>query len=83
MAVGYSPFNVIAVLLNVVLSMAVKWQLRSELALRSSKLDYTVFRPGGLTDHGARPQEVVRAQFGGGGGLGGEQGEEESWGGFW
>jgi len=49
LSVGMSPFSVIATLLNLVISMAVKWQLYGEMGIRASGLDYTVIRPGGLS----------------------------------
>jgi uncharacterized protein YbjT (DUF2867 family) len=67
----YSAFHPIAVLLNLVLSMAVKWQLRSELALRESGLDYTILRPGGLNNLSPNPGQLVSGRGAGAGGGGG------------
>ena len=60
MSVGYSAFDFIAVLLNNVLSMTIKFQLLGELAIReacvandetkSKRMSYTIVRPGNLTD---------------------------------
>jgi len=55
MSVGYPAFDWIAVLLNVVLSMTIQWQLAGEMAIRkicssSSRMKYTVVRPGSLSD---------------------------------
>lgn len=51
--------HVIAVLLNAVLSMTIAWQLRGEMAVRSSGLEYTVIRPGSLSDDPRHPGAVV------------------------
>ena len=50
MSVGYHPADPIAVLLNAVLSMTIKWQLRGERAVRACGVPYTVVRPGNLLD---------------------------------
>ena len=61
MSVGYSAFDFIAVLLNNVLSMTIKFQLLGELAIREAcvandetkskrRMSYTIVRPGNLTD---------------------------------
>ena len=54
MSVGYSAFDFIAVLLNNVLSMTIKFQLLGELAIREACTDegmsYTIVRPGNLRD---------------------------------
>jgi nucleoside-diphosphate-sugar epimerase len=54
MSVGYSAFDFIAVLLNNVLSMTIKFQLLGELAIREACADegmsYTIVRPGNLRD---------------------------------
>ena len=50
MSVGYHPADPIAVLLNAVLSMTIKWQLRGERAVRECGVPYTVVRPGNLLD---------------------------------
>ncbi|CAM9403512.1 unnamed protein product [Pylaiella littoralis] len=54
LSVGLSAFNPLAYLLNLILSMSIKWQYFSEKAIREaaekSGLDYTVVRPGALTD---------------------------------
>ena len=59
MSVGYSAFDFIAVLLNNVLSMTIKFQLLGELAIRDAcvandetqkRMSYTIVRPGNLTD---------------------------------
>ncbi|CAM9718402.1 unnamed protein product, partial [Hapterophycus canaliculatus] len=61
MSVGLSAFNPFTYLLNLVLSMTIKWQYMSEKAIREaaekSGLDYTVVRPGGLTDE-KRPKDA-------------------------
>ncbi|CAM9522961.1 unnamed protein product [Chrysoparadoxa australica] len=49
-AVGLPASSPVAILLNLFASMTVKWQLKGEQVLRASGLDYTVVRPGGLTD---------------------------------
>ena len=53
-SVGYPAFDVVAVLLNVVLSMTIRWQLRGEMAIRevckNSSMKYVVVRPGNLRD---------------------------------
>ena len=36
MSVGYPAMNIVAVLLNTVLSMTIRWQLRGEMAVRAS-----------------------------------------------
>ena len=46
LSVGYSAFNPIALLLNMVLSMTIKWQTKGEQAIRESGLDYAIIRPG-------------------------------------
>lgn len=46
-----SAFHPLAVALNFVLSRTIRWQRAGERALQqSASLDYTVLRPGGLTD---------------------------------
>ena len=55
MSVGYPAFDWIAVLLNVVLSMTIKWQAAGERAIRdacagSKTMTYCVVRPGSLSD---------------------------------
>ena len=50
MSVGYHPGNFVAVALNAVLSMTIKWQLLGEKAVRDSGLEYTVVRPGNLLE---------------------------------
>ena len=59
MSVGYSAFDFIAVLLNNVLSMTIKFQLLGELAIETrasqndetkNRMSYTIVRPGNLTD---------------------------------
>ena len=55
MSVGYPAFDWIAVLLNVVLSMTIKWQAAGERAIRdacaaSRTMTYCVVRPGSLSD---------------------------------
>ena len=54
MSVGYSAFDFIAVLLNNVLSMTIKFQLLGELAIREAcadeEMSYTIVRPGNLRD---------------------------------
>ncbi|OUS43951.1 hypothetical protein BE221DRAFT_194072 [Ostreococcus tauri] len=53
-SVGYPAFDFIAVLLNVVLSMTIRWQLAGEMAVRAacekSSMKYVVVRPGNLAD---------------------------------
>ena len=56
MSVGYPAFDWIAVLLNVVLSMTIQWQLAGEIAIRKiceeakNGMKYVIVRPGNLTD---------------------------------
>lgn len=61
LSVGLSAFNPFAYLLNLVLSMTIKWHYMSENAIREaaekSGLDYTVVRPGALTDT-KRPKDA-------------------------
>ena len=59
MSVGYHPSDPIAVLLNAVLSMTIKWQLRGERAVRACGVPYTVVRPGNLLDTPRPPGSVV------------------------
>jgi len=61
LSVGYSAFNPITCLLNLVISFAVRWQLAGERAIRASGIDYTVIRPGALTNEEAAPEELVVA----------------------
>ena len=56
---GYHPADPIAVLLNAVLSMTIKWQLRGERAVRACGVPYTVVRPGNLLDTPRPPGSVV------------------------
>eukprot|EP00982_Pelagococcus_subviridis_P009022 30895-Pelagococcus_subviridis.AAC.10 len=62
MSVGYAPMHPIAVLLNVVLSMSIQWQLAGEVATRSivaaAGKEYAVVRPGNLSD-APRPENSV------------------------
>ena len=58
MSVGYPPMQIIAVLLNTVLSMTITWQLRGEMAVRDCGVAYTVIRPGSLSD-APRPEGSV------------------------
>ncbi|CAM9368093.1 unnamed protein product [Ectocarpus fasciculatus] len=61
LSVGLSAFNPFTYLLNLMISMAIKWQHKSEQAIREaaerSGLDYTVVRPGALT-HDKRPKDA-------------------------
>ena len=56
MSVGYPAFDWIAVLLNVVLSMTIQWQLAGEIAIRKicreakNGMKYVIVRPGNLSD---------------------------------
>ena len=64
MSVGYPAFDWIAVLLNVVLSMTIQWQLAGEKALRaicaaSSTMKYVVIRPGSLSDAAPCAEDAV------------------------
>jgi nucleoside-diphosphate-sugar epimerase len=64
MSVGYPAFDWIAVLLNVVLSMTIQWQLAGERALRaicaaSSTMKYVVVRPGSLSDAAPCAEDVA------------------------
>ena len=61
LSVGYSAFNPIAILLNLVISFTIRWQLAGEQAIRASGMDYTVLRPGALTNEAAAPDELVVA----------------------
>lgn len=65
LSVGYSAFNPITCLLNLVISFAVRWQLAGERAIRGSGVDYTVIRPGALTDSAAAPESLVGKGDGG------------------
>lgn len=65
LSVGYSAFNPITCLLNLVISFAVRWQLAGERAIRASGVDYTVIRPGALTDAAAAPESLVGKGDGG------------------
>lgn len=65
MSVGYPPAHVIAVLLNTVLSMTIRWQLRGEMAVRASGVAYTVVRPGSLSDDPRPDGSVVLLGHGG------------------
>lgn len=49
-ALGKSVFYPFSTLLNVVLSMATKWQNHGEAAIRASGLNYTMIRPPALVD---------------------------------
>ncbi|CBJ27926.1 conserved unknown protein [Ectocarpus siliculosus] len=61
LSVGLSAFNPFTYLLNLMISMSIKWQYMSERAIREaaerSGLDYTVVRPGALT-HEKRPKDA-------------------------
>lgn len=51
LSVGFSAFNPVTVLFNLLLSLTVKWNYRAEEYIRSRPgLDYTIVRPGGLSD---------------------------------
>jgi nucleoside-diphosphate-sugar epimerase len=50
LSVGYSAFDKIAILLNLVLSFTIKYQTMGERAIRESGIDYTVVRPGNMKD---------------------------------
>jgi nucleoside-diphosphate-sugar epimerase len=54
LSVGYSAFDKIAILLNLVLSFTIKYQTMGERAIRESGIDYTVVRPGNMKD--SRPK---------------------------
>lgn len=45
-----SPFNLFVSLFNLILSFTVKWQEMAEIAIRRSKIDYTIIRPPGIRD---------------------------------
>ncbi|CAM9881459.1 unnamed protein product [Laminaria digitata] len=60
LSVGLSAFNPFTYLLNLLVSMAVKWQYEGEKAMREAAengLAYTVVRPGSLTDK-PRPKDT-------------------------
>ena len=50
LSVGYSAFDKIAVLLNLVLSLTIRYQTMGERAIRDSGIDYTVIRPGNMKE---------------------------------
>jgi len=50
LTVGLSAFNPVSVLFSLLLSSSSKWHGRGETALRASGLDYTILRPGGLSE---------------------------------
>ena len=58
MSVGYPPAHIIAVMLNAVLSMTIRWQRLGETAIRESGLEYATIRPGNLLDE-PRPEGAV------------------------
>ena len=57
LSVGLPATNPVAALFNALLSCTGKWHDRGERALRASALDYTILRPGGLSD-APRPARV-------------------------
>jgi len=59
LSVGYSAFNPVTCLLNLVISFTVRWQLAGERAIRASGIDYTIIRPGALTNEEAAPEDLV------------------------
>ena len=63
MSAGYPPFDFVAVALNAVLSMTIRWQRLGEAATRALKkadppVEYAVVRPGNLLE-GPRPDGSV------------------------
>jgi len=50
LTVGLPVYNPVAVLFNLLLSLTGKWHSMAEQSLHASSLDYTVLRPGGLSD---------------------------------
>ena len=49
-SVGFSVWNPVTVLFNLLLSLTGKWHSAAETRLVASTLDYTILRPGGLSD---------------------------------
>lgn len=58
LTVGLPAWNPVTVLFSTLLSLSSKWHARGEEAIRQSGIDYTVLRPGGLSDD-ARPAGVA------------------------
>ena len=50
LSVGFPVSDPVTVLFNLLLSLTGKWHSRAEAVLRASSIDYTVLRPGGLSD---------------------------------
>jgi nucleoside-diphosphate-sugar epimerase len=50
LSVGYSAFDKIAVLLNLVLSLTIRYQTMGERVIRDSGIDYTIIRPGNMKE---------------------------------
>ena len=65
MSVGYPPAHIIAVMLNAVLSMTIRWQRLGETAIRRSGLEYATIRPGNLLDEPRPDGAVVLVGHGG------------------
>ena len=65
MSVGYPPAHIIAVMLNAVLSMTIRWQRLGETAIRESGLEYATIRPGNLLDEPRPDGAVVLVGHGG------------------
>jgi nucleoside-diphosphate-sugar epimerase len=68
MSAGYPPFDFIAVALNAVLSMTIRWQRQGEKAVRAlhdSNIQYCVVRPGNLLDGPRLEGSVVLIGHGG------------------
>lgn len=59
---SFSAFNPFVLLIGCgLLSMSTAWHARSENLLRESDLDYTILRPGGLSDEPRRYNTLVAA----------------------
>ena len=71
MSAGYAPFDFVAVALNAVLSMTIRWQRLGEVATRAlaeaepRPVEYAVVRPGNLLDQPRPAGSVVVLGYGG------------------
>lgn len=50
LSTGFSPFNPVAILFNLLLSQSAKYHALAEKALKASPIATTILRPGGLSD---------------------------------
>jgi uncharacterized protein YbjT (DUF2867 family) len=50
LTIGLPVYNPVSVLFNLLLSLTGKWHSMAEQYLRGSRLNYTIIRPGGLSD---------------------------------